>query len=150
MRPSEGLISLWPVVVVAIIMVLGGFSISPVTKLQNEAPPDFTSVRVFGRPPDAALASQYWQIAVRITQWKYNRTASLPNQVPADFRMLTNLGTYPTLQEQQERIAYWDKLRDEWTRPDNWRTTYTFDLHWALRGARTLADDAMRFIRQNQ
>lgn len=147
MRAGEGLISLWPLVVIVVLVILSAFSITPTTKLIAEVPADFAALHVPGTTPD--LATQYWQVARSVIQWKYNRSATLPEQAPADFIPLTHSGKLPTAMEQETRLIYWAKLREEWLRPDNWRTTYSFDLHWALRGVQNMTNEVLRFIHQS-
>jgi hypothetical protein len=146
MRPSEGIISLWPLVVLAVIVVLSAFTITPVTRLKVEAPTDFVEMRAFGGTANADLAMQYWRVATGVIQWRYSRAAALPEQMPADFVLPDTSGKPTESTGQAARATYWAKLRQEWPRPDNWRTTYSFDWHWALRGIRNLSNEALRFL----
>jgi hypothetical protein len=147
MRPGEGIISLWPLAVLVIVVILSAFSITPTTRLAKTIPADFADLRVAGAA-NSALANQYWKTATGVIQWKYNRSEVLPEQVPSDFMLASYGGKALTAQEQAARLAYWAKLRDEWPRPNNWNTTYAFDLHWALRGIQTVSNEVLRFIHQ--
>jgi hypothetical protein len=140
MRPSEGRISLWPVAVIGCAVIFAALSITPTVKLKAVPPPDFV---VLPMRPDAARAEQYWQVAVRVTQWKHNRTAKLPEQAPPDFRLADVTG-HPA--NYKDRAAYWAKLREDWPRPENWHTTYTFDAGWPLRNAQDLSREILDFI----
>ena len=148
MRPSEGVISLWPLGAIAVLVILSAVSITPTTKLKTEVPTDFIALRADGNAPDAALAAHYWKIATGVIQWKYNKASALPVQVPADFVLAANSGKPLTVPEQLARASYWQKLREEWLVPENWHTTYALDGRWALRGLQTLSDGVMRFIHQ--
>lgn len=148
MRPNEGVISLWPLGTIVVLVVLSAVSVTPTNKLKAEPPPDFIALRVGGNTPDTALAAQYWRIATGVIQWKYNRASALPVQVPADFVLVAKDGKPLSMPEQAARAAYWAKLRDEWTVPENWHTTYALDGTWALHGLQILSDGVMRFIHQ--
>jgi hypothetical protein len=140
MRPSEGRIRLWPLAMIASVLLLAGLSVTPSVKLNPVPPSDFVS----GVRSKPALVQGYWETAVRVIQWKYSRASPLPEQVPADFR----LAGAANLEDRAACAAYWAKLREEWLRPENWHTTYYVDLGWPLRAARNLSNGIMRFIDQ--
>lgn len=145
MRPSKGRISLWPAALTGLGLVLAALSISPTIKLKAVPPSDFVESRASAAAPQAALAAAYWEVAVRVIQWKYHRGNALPEQVPEDFRLVHDTAQ-PAVTE--ARIAYWAKLRKEWLRPENWQTTYDLDWSWPVRNARSMSREVWRFINQ--
>jgi len=149
MRPYDGFISLWPVMIIIMLIVLGMFSYTSNTHLKPAAPADFAALPVTGHAPNAALAARYWSVATRVVQWKYNRGTALPDQPPAEFRLPGEAEPTLTQQEMDVRGAYWAKLRQEWLLPDNWRTTYGVDFKWALRDIRVLTNDVLNFMHQS-
>lgn len=138
MRPSDGKISLWPVGVIGFIVVLAAASITPIVRLNAEAPSDFVAPRASIKDSSAALSTGYWNAAVNVIQWKYSRTSALPEQAPADFSLSDAAGNARHGEDESERHAYWAKLREEWLRADNWHTTYSFDLLWMVRDFQSL------------
>jgi len=131
-----------------VIAVLSAVSITPTTKLKADVPAGFIAVHVAGGNSDAALAARYWKIATGVIQWKYNRSAELPERVPADFVLVANSTKPLTMAEQAARASYWARLREEWPVPGNWHTTYALDGKWALQSLQTLSDGVMHFIHQ--
>ena len=99
--------------------------------------------------PDAALAAGYWKSAENVVQWKYDRTSTLPEQIPADFRLADNSGNGITVESQAARSAYWAKLREEWLKADNWHTTYSFDLSWMMHNALALSRGLTNFVKDH-
>jgi hypothetical protein len=145
MRPSEGRISFWPLAVIGFAAALCALSITCTVKLTDEVPADFVTLRAPAAPPKTTIAEAYWQVAERVIQWKYNRTLALPGQMPPEFRLASESAT---VEDRAARVAYWAKLREEWLRPENWHTTYGFDVSWPLRNARSLSREVLRFINQ--
>jgi len=143
MRPSDGRIHLWPAVVVVFLSILLTIGISSGVRLNAAPPPDFVALRVSSERADAAKASAYWELAVRVIQWKYNRVSGLPEQVPEDFKLPDATGKTTT---SADRSAYWKKLREEWLRSENWHTTYGFDLSWLIRDVATLSHAVGNFV----
>ena len=132
--------SLWPLAVVLVFGVFVALSIDRNLTLIDTPPADFQATRVRDRAqPD--LAVKYWQVAVHAIQWQYNRGSALPERPPADFAVLSGNET--------ARQAYWAKLRQEWEHPESWHTTFTLDLQWPQRSARTFARQVMDFIDHN-
>lgn len=148
MRPSTGRISLWPVAVIGFVLVLAVLSIKPTLTLKAGPPSDFVRVSASAAAPRAALAPEYWGVAVRVIQWKYNRSTVLPEQVPEEFRLVHVGGQAAIVEDSAARIAYWAKLRVEWLKPENWETVYDLDLSWPERGAQELSRDVLHFIQQ--
>lgn len=144
MRPSRGRITLWPLAVIVFGMTLAFLSVTPTVQLNSAPPSGFVSVE----QPKTAHARGYWEVAVRVIQWKYNRASALPEQVPADFRLAGNAGQSANVADRADRVVYWVKLREEWLRPENWHTAYKLDLGWPLRSARSLSNAAARFLDQ--
>jgi hypothetical protein len=147
MRPTDGRMSLWPLAVSAVIVILAVASITPVVRLNSAPPSDFIALRLTARGPNAAVAAEYWKLAERVIQWKYSRTGTLPEQVPADFRLADNSGKGIAGESQAARITYWAKLRGEWLRADNWHTAYSFDVSWMVRDVEALAREITNFVR---
>jgi hypothetical protein len=146
MRPSEGRISLWPVGLIVLFVTLAAVSITPSVKLNPVPPADFVTLHASARGAKAAMAAEYWEVALRVIQWKYARASALPEQVPADFRLAD--GRPANVEDQGVRVAYWEKLREEWLRPENWHTDYSFDLTWPIRNGRSLLHAVLRFLKQ--
>jgi hypothetical protein len=140
MRPSDGRTNLWPLAVIGFIVILAVASITPVVRLNATPPPDFAALRVAGQRPNAAEAARYWDAAVQVIQWKYDRTAALPAKVPAEFSPANGKT------ESAARQAYWDKLREEWLRADNWHRTVDFDLSWMIHGAESIWRELRGFV----
>ena len=132
MRPSEGRMNLWPLAVIGFIVVLAVASITPVVRLNGTPPPDFVALRATGKGPNAAEAARYWDAAVQVIQWKYERTGMLPVQVPAEFSPANGRT------DSAARQAYWAKLREEWLKADNWHRTLDFDVSWLINGAESV------------
>jgi hypothetical protein len=129
-------------------LFLAALSITPTLTLKAEPPSDFVQPSASAAASNAALATAYWGVAVRVTQWKYNRGASLPEQVPEEFRLAHGPGQTAIAENGAARIAYWTKLREEWSRPENWSTTYDLDLSWPVRNAQSMSREVLRFIHQ--
>jgi hypothetical protein len=140
MRPSEGRISIWPVAVIGLAAMLFALTISPTVKLKS-APPSGFALGASNTTP----ASEYWNVAVRVIQWKYNRTSALPEQVPAEFRLAEN-SVHPKIEDHAARAAYWAKLRGEWNKPENWRQTYRLDFSWMVHSAQSVSRVVMRIF----
>jgi hypothetical protein len=126
--------------------VLVALSIDSTVRLTPTPPSDFVSTRVLPGEAKPELASNYWEVAVRLIQWKYNHTSVLPEQPPSDFELIEAGGKRSNSENATARLAYWSKLREEWPRPENWHTTYGLDLEWATRSAQTLSRHVMNFI----
>jgi hypothetical protein len=148
MRPSTGRISLWPAAVIGFVLVLAALSITPTLTLKTVPSSAFVESRASGVAPKAALAAGYWEVAVRVIQWKYTRGTALPEQVPEEFRLAHDMGQAAIVEDSSARVAYWAKLREEWLRPENWYTAYDLDLSWPVRSAQTMSREIMRFIQQ--
>lgn len=146
MRPSKGRISLWPAALIGLGLVLAMSSITPILKLKAEPPSDFVALRASAAGPQAALATAYWNVAVRVIRWKYHRGNALPEQVPKEFNVLHET---PEPVSAEARNAYWAKLREEWLRPENWQTTYDFDWSWPIRNAQNISREVVRLINQS-
>jgi hypothetical protein len=144
MRPSDGRMSLWPLAVIALIVVLSAASITPVLRLNSAPPADFAALRISAKGADADLAGRYWDAAINVTQWKYSRTAALPEQAPEDFRLTGGNGAGG--ENQAARFAYWARLREEWLKADNWHTAYSFDLNWIARDLGSLWSAVASFV----
>jgi hypothetical protein len=134
MRPDDGRINLWPMAVIGIIVILAAASITPVVRLNAAPPPDFTALRATAKGANAAEAARYWDAAVQVIEWKYERTSNLPEQAPAEFRPADDSGKTDTT----ARLAYWAKLREEWLKADNWHKTLTFNISWILNDAESI------------
>jgi hypothetical protein len=147
MRPDYGRMSLWPVGVVAVIVILAVASITPVVRLNSAPPSDFVALRSSAKSSDAARAAGYWDAAVSVVQWKYSRTSSLPEQVPVDFRLVDESGKGTNGDSPAARAAYWEELREEWLKADNWHTTYSFDMSWIVRDVLALSRAVTNFVR---
>lgn len=148
MRPSTGRISLWPAAVIGFVLVLAALSITPTLRLKPEPPSDFVGLRAPAGAPKAALAAAYWEVAVRVIRWKYNRASALPEQVPEDFRLARDMAQPAIAENGASRLAYWAKLREEWPKPENWQTTLDFDLSWMVKDAQSMSRDILAFINQ--
>ncbi len=142
MRPDDGRMSLWPLAVVGVIVVLAVASITPVRRLNPAPPSDFVALRSSANRSDASLAAGYWESAESVIQWKYSRTSTLPEEVPADFKLADHNGTG----NPAARSAYWAKLREEWLRADNWHTTYSFDASWIVVNVEALSHAVTSFV----
>jgi hypothetical protein len=129
MRPSDGGFDIWPLAVIGFIVVLVVASITPVVRLNSDPPGDFVRLGVHGGKPDQALAKQYWETSVKVIQLKYRRTDSLPPTPPDEFQPVADSVTVPA-QNVAVRRAYWDSLRTEWHKAENWHTSYTVDISW--------------------
>src|ERR1700688_2669511 len=105
MRPDDGRVNLWPAAVVAFIVILAAASITPTVRLNTTPPSDFVALRASTTGADNALAARYWESAVSVIQWKYNRTSTLPAQVPADFRLADVGGSVSRGENQGARLA---------------------------------------------
>jgi hypothetical protein len=149
MRPSDGRYSLWPVGVLAFIVVIAAASITPIVRLNSTPPSDFAALRATASRPDAAAAAGYWESAVSVIQWKYNRTSPLPEQAPAEFRLGDDSGKAATGVDRTARTAYWAKLREEWLKAENWHRTISFDLMWAVRDAQSLWHAIAGFVQDH-
>ena len=143
MRPSEGRINLWPLAVTGVIVILAVASITPVMRLNSAPPPDFVALRATAKGPNATEAQRYWDVAVQVIQWRYDRTSALPVQVPAEFKP----GDGKTDGEASPR--YWAKLRQEWLVSDNWHKTITFDMSWILHDVQSLWGWLSNFFRNH-
>jgi len=132
MRPSDGRISLWPLAVIGFIVILTAASITPIVRLNSTPPKDFVNLRATAKGPNAAEAERYWDTAVQVIQWRFDRTAALPAQPPAEFAPADGRT------DSAARQAYWTKLREEWLRPDNWHKTITFNVTWMWHDAQAI------------
>jgi hypothetical protein len=141
--------SLWPVAVIGVIVVLAVASITPVVRLNPAPPSDFVALRSSAKGSNAAMAEEYWAAAESVIQWKYNHTSALPEEVPAEFRLVDNGGKETTGESPVVRVAYWTKLREEWLKADNWHTTYSFDLSWMVRNVQALSRGVTNFVRDH-
>jgi hypothetical protein len=146
MRPSQGRVSLWPLAVIIIIMALGVLTITPKVELKANPPAGFVALRTTAGTPKTAVANGYWDVAAHVIQWKYNRGSALPEQVPAEFSLPNDIGKTNNIEDRAARVAYWEKLREEWLRPESWRTFYSIDLDWITTGAQTLWRQTSRFF----
>jgi hypothetical protein len=127
MRPSDGRISLWPLAIIGFIVILGAACITSVERLNKEPPRDFVALKTSARGANAAEAARYWQTAVEVVQWRYDRTSPLPEAAPAEF-CPGDAGKA----DAAVRLAYWAKLREEWLKPDSWHRTISFDMSWMI------------------
>ena len=143
MRPSEGRINLWPLAVTGVIVILAVASITPVMRLNSAPPPDFVALRATAKGPNATEAQRYWDVAVEVIQWRYDRTSMLPVQAPAEFKP----GDDKT--DDEARPRYWAKLRQEWLVSDNWHRTITFDISWILHDVQALWGGLSNFVRDH-
>ena len=132
MRPSDGKISLWPMAVIGFIVVLAVASVTPVVRLNTTPPRDFLDLRATAKGPNAAEAQRYWDTAVQVIQWRYDRTSVLPLQPPAEF------AHSDARSDNTARQAYWAKLREEWLKADNWHKTITVNISWMLNDAESV------------
>jgi hypothetical protein len=149
MRASDGRFSLLPAAILGFVLLLAALSITPAVQLKSVPPSDFAALRLSAAGRRDALAGGYWEVATRVTQWKYSRTSPLPAQAPADFKLAAGNGKPDRIEDQGARAAYWAKLREEWLRPENWHTTYGVDLTWPAKSARNLSRMVMQFIHQS-
>jgi hypothetical protein len=145
MRPSDGKISIWPVGVIGLIVLLGVVSVTRIVRLNSEPPSDFVALRASTKGANSALAAGYWDAAVKVIQWKNERTSGLPEQAPADFRLAGD-ASKANGEDRAARLAYWAKLREEWLKAENWHTTYSFDLSWMVRDAQSVWRAALTFF----
>jgi hypothetical protein len=132
MRPNDGRISLWPIGVIGFIVILAVASVSPVERLNSSPPADFVALRVSARGGDPPEAAQYWDVAVQVIQWRYNRTSPLPEQAPPEFSPADGSA------QSAARLAYWAKLREDWLRADNWHRTLSIDFSWMRHDAQSV------------
>ena len=132
MRPSDGRISLWPLGVIGVLIVLGVASVTTVMRLNSVPPKEFTTVRATAKGANAAEAQRYWDAAVQVIQLRYSRTSVLPAQPPAEFAPADGKSNAAA------RQAYWEKLRQEWLKADNWHKTVTFDVTWIWHDAESV------------
>ena len=132
MRPSHGRISLWPIGVIGAIVVLAVASVTTVVRLNSAPPKEFVSVRATAKGANPAAAQSYWDNAVQVIQWRYDRTSVLPVQPPAEFSPMDGKA------DGIARQAYWAKLREEWLKADNWHKTVTFDVTWMWHDAQSI------------
>ena len=144
MRPNEGRFSLWPLGVIGLIVVLTLASTEIVSRLNSSPPADFVALRVNAKGSNAASAAAYWDTAVEVIQLKYLRTASLPVEPPAEFRLGDDAGK--TGKDEAARLAYWAKLREEWMRAESWHTTVKFDPSWIYHDLQAVWREADAFI----
>ena len=147
MRPSQGRVSLWPLAVIIFIMTLGMLTITPKVELKTAPPADFVALHSPAGTPTTAVANGYWDVAARVIQWKYHRGSPLPEQVPAEFTLPNDIGqSNVKVEDHAARAAYWDKLREEWPRPESWHTSYSFDLDWIAIGAQSIWREILRLF----
>ena len=147
MRPCDGRFSLWPLGVGIFVLVLVSLSVDTRTVLSTNPPADFLSLSTMeGSRPE--LATKYWEIAERLIQWKYTFGSALPERPPDDFQTI-GAGEKRSDSHEPVRIAYWNKLREEWGRPDNWHRAFGFDFQWPERSARTLSHDIENFFKRS-
>jgi hypothetical protein len=146
MRPSDGRISLWPVAVIGFVLILAALSITPAMELRATPPADFVALRASAGVPKTAIAQGYWDVAVRVIQWKYNRGSALPEQMPADFVLPNDVGKPINVENRAIRVAYWEKLREEWLRPESWHNTFSFDLGWVASSFQLVRHEILRFF----
>jgi hypothetical protein len=116
--------------------ILVALTITPSVKLRATPPPGFATVDAAAG--SNASAAQYWSVAVHVTQWKYNRTSSLPEQVPSDFRLGETTG-HLNVEDRATRAAYWSRLRAEWSKPENWHKAYHLDFDWIVQSAQSVS-----------
>jgi len=135
--------------VIGFVLVLAALSITPTLKLKSEPPSDFVAQRASGTAAKDTAAAAYWEVAVRVIQWKYNRGTSLPEQVPEEFRLAADNGQAARTEDHAARAAYWAKLREEWLRPESWHTSISLDLSWPVRNAKSMSHDVLEFIHQS-
>jgi len=142
MRPSTGRISLWPAAVIGFVLVLAASSITFTSTLKAAPPADFVAAG-----PQSARAMAYWDVGVRVIQWKYARGTALPEQVPEEFRLAQD-PRHVVNDDRAARNAYWTKLREAWLRPENWQTGFKFEMSWPIETALDMSREFLRFIRQ--
>jgi hypothetical protein len=134
--------------VVLFVVVVVVASITPAMHLKSDPPADFAALRASGKAPNAVLAGEYWDAAVKVIQWKYPRTTFLPEQIPGDFKLEGN-GRTVKGDDPGVRAAYWAKLRQEWLDAQNWKTTYSIDWSWPFRDVAFAVRELMTFFRNH-
>jgi len=145
MRPDDGRLNLWPVAVIVFLAILGVGSITPVVRLDSSPPKDFLTLRTNAKGSNAEEAKGYWETAVKVLQWKYDRTRPLPEQPPQEFTLgTTNYTDSP--QEQAARSLYWTKLRQEWVKAENWHRTIDFSVSWIIADLQWVSQGIHDFI----
>ncbi len=149
MRPSDGRYSLWPVGVTLFVLLTAVVSVQPTVKLNSSPPADFIALRASVTQSKTTTAEAYWNVASSVIQWKYSRTAELPEQLPAEFKLPEETSKSGSGEDRAIRAAYWAKLREEWIRPDNWHTAYSFSLTWVFRDLESLRRGFMSLIDHN-
>src|SRR6516165_8076371 len=114
MRPSDGRISLWPIAVGVLVFVFVALSIESSLVLNSEPPSDFVNTQVLAGKAKPELAAKYWEVAVRLIQWKYSFASALPVRPPDDFALIGTGEERGNSENLAVRFTYWEKLREEW------------------------------------
>ncbi len=140
MRPSEGRLQLWPAAVAAMIVVVALLSFDLPFRLNHNPPQQYRVVQFApGGTASAELADEYWDLAVRVVQWKYPYGTALPQDPVPEFTLVakTSGGNRAATAARQQ---YWNLLRQLWPRPEVWHRRLEFDVSWAGRAVRSGRD----------
>jgi hypothetical protein len=114
-----------------IVMLLGGMflyeSIHPVMRLRSEPPPAFlkgrANLKAAGTQDQEHVARSYWDLAANFVSEKYSYGEFLPSRPPEDFTIAMG-GDYAT------SSLYWQRIRGQWNRPENWVQSYQLNTDW--------------------
>lgn len=140
MRPSEGRLSLWPVAVLAIVIVLALLSFDLPLRLRATTPQEFrTAVAKTTGKQNRQQADDYWLLAVNVVQWKYPFGSILPKDPPPEFA-LPLAGAAERRDGQAMRLQYWAALRQVWPQPAIWRHSLEFDVSWVEHSVDSVVD----------
>jgi hypothetical protein len=132
--------------VIGFVLVLAASSITSTLTLKDVPPSGFVGLSASGAGPQSAQTMAYWDVAVRVIQWKYPRGTALPEQVPEEFRRAHASGRVAS-EDSAARVAYWSQLREAWLRSENWQTTFKFQSSWPIENALDMSREFLRFIR---
>jgi hypothetical protein len=138
-----------PAIVVVVLAIAVYASLRSEFRLRETMPREFFDASTLSpkkRAVEESIARVYWKCAVTEIQWKYGYAHRLPDEVPAEFSIVTNHGHSG---DPAERLFYWQKLRSIWTVASVWEKHYewnTISLTNSLRSAGAWLEQRMRAI----
>lgn len=117
------------VVIILLVLALVAFASSRSEfRLQSDMPTEFFDAKRVPREKRASeekVAKAYWDCAVKDLQWKYSYTSRLPDDPPAEFRLVTaEMG--PVARDEAIRKHYWQQTRATWHVQSAWKNEYVW------------------------
>jgi hypothetical protein len=147
---AKGLLATWATAVFAVCVFMY-LSIPSVMRLRVEPPAAFSEcspgLRPEGCEAEGRLASAYWARTVGFVEWRYKFGASLPIDPPPEFALDAQTARDGGLEDTPaNRLRYWRRLRQVWTRPETWEKSYEWNMGWVRSALVWMRDATGRFV----